>query len=116
MTSVPPGIGENIKGSQTDGRRTHTTTDRHKDKHTDRHRGKHADTYTDTDRQRGKTDTTRSMPPTSISRSVEFVFPQYDKATPTFGVVDENPGSTKTGFSDDKAAGMSCSCQGMHLP
>ena len=44
------------------------------------------------------------MPPTSISRSVESVFPQYDKATPTFGVVDENPGSTKTGFSDDKAA------------
>jgi hypothetical protein len=58
MTSVPPGKGENIKGSQTDGRRTHThtRTERHKGKHTDRHKVKHADTDTDTDMQRGKTD------------------------------------------------------------
>ena len=52
MTSVPPGKGQNIKGSQTDGRRTHTKTDRHKDKHADRHKGKHAGTYTDTGRGR----------------------------------------------------------------
>ena len=41
------------------------------------------------------------MPPVSISKSVDDLSPQYDKATPRVGVADENAASVNNGLAPE---------------